>query len=133
MEAILGRLLQPDNEVIKAATGDLRAAFKQPGVISELCGVLGSSQQVQIRQYAAVLLRWSRSGLPHPDVQLDLYLAVITDTRHVLGTHQVLDKVGRQVDAVQPGLGNMGAPVEGVLTHPRVEVAKAVNIVHIRH
>ena len=57
MEGILGRLLEPDNEVIKAATADLRAAFKQAGVIPELCGVLGSSQQVQIRQYAAVLLR----------------------------------------------------------------------------
>ena len=57
MEAILGRLLEPDNQVIKAATDDLRAAFKQPGVIAELCGVLGTCQQVQIRQYAAVLLR----------------------------------------------------------------------------
>ena len=57
MEAILVRLLEPDNEVIKAATEDLRAAFKQPGVIPELCAVLGNSQQVQIRQYAAVLLR----------------------------------------------------------------------------
>ena len=57
MEVILGKLLQPDNEVIKSATEELRAAFKQPGVIPELCAVLGSSQQVQIRQYAAVLLR----------------------------------------------------------------------------
>ena len=57
MESILGRLLQPDSQVIKAATQDLKAAFKQPGVIAELCGVLGSSQTVQIRQYAAVLLR----------------------------------------------------------------------------
>jgi len=64
MEAILSRLLEPDNQVIKAATEDLRAAFKQPGVIPELCGVLGSSQKVQIRQYAAVLLRkkFSKSG-----------------------------------------------------------------------
>ena len=57
MEVILGRLLQPDNEVIKAASDELRAAFKQPGVIPELCNVLGNCQQVQIRQYAAVLLR----------------------------------------------------------------------------
>jgi len=64
MEVILGKLLQPDNEVIKSATEELRAAFKQPGVIPELCAVLGSSQQVQIRQYAAVLLRkkFSKSG-----------------------------------------------------------------------
>ena len=81
MEAILSQLLQPDNEVIKAATEQLRTAFKQPGVIEELCNVLrqvfkyfetkltlkflcSSSQQVQIRQYAAVLLRkkFSKSG-----------------------------------------------------------------------
>jgi len=57
MESILGRLLQPDSQVIKAATQDLKTAFKQPGVIPELCGVLSNSQTVQIRQYAAVLLR----------------------------------------------------------------------------
>ena len=49
MEVILGKLLQPNNEVIKSATEELRAAFRQPGVIPD--------QQVQIRQYAAVLLR----------------------------------------------------------------------------
>ena len=37
---------------------------------------------------------WSRSGLAHPDVQLDFHWAVITDTRLVLGTHQTLDQVG---------------------------------------
>jgi len=53
----LSRLLLPDNEVIKAATVELKTAFKQPGVIAVLCAVLTQSQQVQIRQYAAVLLR----------------------------------------------------------------------------
>jgi len=57
MEAILGRLLVPDKEVIKAATDELRAAFKHPGVVPELCLVLNSSTQPPIRQYAAVLLR----------------------------------------------------------------------------
>jgi len=57
MEAILKRLLLPDNEVIKAATQDLKNAFKSPGVIPELCTVLTQSQELQIRQYAAVLLR----------------------------------------------------------------------------
>ena len=42
---------------VAAASADLRVAFKQPGVIPELCGVLAASQQVQVRQYAAVLLR----------------------------------------------------------------------------
>ena len=40
MEAILSQLLEPDNEIIKAATAQLRTAFKQPGVIPELCTVL---------------------------------------------------------------------------------------------
>ena len=42
---------------VAAASADLRVAFKQPGVIPELCSVLAASQQVQVRQYAAVLLR----------------------------------------------------------------------------
>ncbi len=83
METILSQLLEPDNEIIKAATAQLRTAFKQPGVIPELCTVLrqdqrklfniekhyiisncSGSEKVQIRQYAAVLLRkkFSKSG-----------------------------------------------------------------------
>lgn len=57
MEGILGRLLVPDNDVIKAATEELRVAFKRPGVVPELCSVLAGSTSPQIRQYAAVLLR----------------------------------------------------------------------------
>ena len=75
----MSQLLEPDNEIIKAATAQLRSAFKQPGVIPELCKVLrqvlctmcrnfsslgrvvtstcSTSEKVQIRQYAAVLLR----------------------------------------------------------------------------
>ena len=40
MEAILSQLLEPDSERIKAATVQLRSAFKQPGVIPELCNIL---------------------------------------------------------------------------------------------
>jgi len=57
MEAILSRLLVPDKEVIKVATEELRVAFKHPGVVPELCGVLSTSTMPHIRQYAAVLLR----------------------------------------------------------------------------
>ena len=57
MEGILSLLLVPDNDTIKAATAELRTAFKHPGVIPELCSVLTTSTSVQIRQYAAVLLR----------------------------------------------------------------------------
>ena len=58
MEGVLARLLLPDSSEIAAATADLRTAFKQPGAIAELCGVLSTSQQPQIRQYGAVLLRY---------------------------------------------------------------------------
>jgi hypothetical protein len=57
MEEILNRLMQPDSQVIKEASDQLRQAFKDPGVIPELCRILGSSQAVQSRQYAAILLR----------------------------------------------------------------------------
>ena len=58
MEGVLARLLLPDSSEIAAATADLRTAFKQPGAIAELCGVLSTSQQPQVRQYGAVLLRY---------------------------------------------------------------------------
>ena len=38
-------------------TQELREAFKNPDVIPALCSVIGGSQNPQIRQYAAVLLR----------------------------------------------------------------------------
>lgn len=47
----MSQLLQPDNEVIKAATAQLRTAFKQPGVIEELCNVL---RQVLVLKYLFV-------------------------------------------------------------------------------
>ena len=51
---------------------------------------------------------------------------MVTHPSPVLGRHQILDKVWGQVDPVQPGLGDVGTPVEGVLTDSRVEVAEAV-------
>lgn len=57
MEDVLSRLLVPDNDVIKAATEELRLAFKDPEVIPTLCRILTTSASPQIRQYAAVLLR----------------------------------------------------------------------------
>lgn len=38
------------------ATADLQEAYKNPEAISALCDVVVNSQQVQHRQYAAVLL-----------------------------------------------------------------------------
>ncbi|XP_071092179.1 importin-4-like [Haliotis cracherodii] len=57
LEAILAKLLQPDNAVIQEATQSLREAFKDPSALGSLCQVLATSQTPQIRQYAAVLLR----------------------------------------------------------------------------
>lgn len=72
----MSRLLLPDSEQIALATVDLRSAFKQPGVIGELCTVLTSSGQVQVRQYAAVLLRKKfykpKSWLKHSKPERDL-------------------------------------------------------------
>ncbi|CAG5114577.1 unnamed protein product, partial [Candidula unifasciata] len=57
LEGILSRLLQPDNDVIQKATQDLKEAFKNPDTLQNLCHILGTSTQPQIRQYAAVLIR----------------------------------------------------------------------------
>ncbi|KAJ7385022.1 Importin 4 [Desmophyllum pertusum] len=57
LEEILQKLLIPDNTVIQQATAQLREAFKNPVIVPALVTVLGSSQNPQVRQYAAVLLR----------------------------------------------------------------------------
>ena len=57
MESILAKLVQPDSAVIAEGTKELKAAFKSPESIPELCKVMTGSPEVQIRQYAALLLR----------------------------------------------------------------------------
>ncbi len=57
MEAILSKLVMPDNAAIQQGTAELKEAFKHPMAIQELCTVLVSSQSPQIRQYSALLLR----------------------------------------------------------------------------
>ncbi|XP_046390558.1 importin-4-like [Ischnura elegans] len=57
LEEILAKLLVADNTVIQQGTGELSEAFKDPEVIPALCNVIVSSENPQIRQYAAVLLR----------------------------------------------------------------------------
>ncbi|XP_005096783.1 importin-4 [Aplysia californica] len=57
LEQILARLLEPDNDVIQKATLELKEAFKDPATLQNLCHILGTSTQPQIRQYAAVLIR----------------------------------------------------------------------------
>ncbi|XP_069944549.1 importin-4-like isoform X2 [Cherax quadricarinatus] len=54
---ILNKLLVPDNAVIQEGTKELGEALKTPGVVGELCKVMGTSSDPQVRQYAAVILR----------------------------------------------------------------------------
>lgn len=57
LEQILSQLTQPDNAVIQQATAQLKLAFKDPAIIPALCAVMSGSQNPQIRQSAAVMLR----------------------------------------------------------------------------
>lgn len=57
LESILAKLSVPQSEVIAEGTKELRAAFKDPEVTPRLCQVMTTSSDVQIRQYAALLLR----------------------------------------------------------------------------
>ncbi|PNF17098.1 hypothetical protein B7P43_G16108, partial [Cryptotermes secundus] len=65
MEDILSMLLVPDSAVIQQGTKQLREAFKDPEVIPALCNTVGASQNPQVRQYAAVLLRKRLSKSKH--------------------------------------------------------------------
>lgn len=57
LEDILLRLLVPDNEVIHLATEELKIHFRNSSIVPSLCTVLVSSKNIQVRQYAAILLR----------------------------------------------------------------------------
>lgn len=57
LERILVRLTEPDNAVIQQATAELKQAFKDPAIIPALCAVMTGSQNPQVRQSAAVMLR----------------------------------------------------------------------------
>uniref|UniRef100_A0A672T601 Importin 4 n=1 Tax=Sinocyclocheilus grahami TaxID=75366 RepID=A0A672T601_SINGR len=57
LERILARLTEPDNAVIQQATAELKQAFKDPAIIPALCALMTESQNPQVRQSAAVMLR----------------------------------------------------------------------------
>ncbi|XP_026219835.1 importin-4 [Anabas testudineus] len=57
LEEILSQLTQPDNALIQQATAQLKQCFKDPAIIPALCAVMSGSQNPQIRQSAAVMLR----------------------------------------------------------------------------
>uniref|UniRef100_A0A8C7V321 Importin 4 n=1 Tax=Oncorhynchus mykiss TaxID=8022 RepID=A0A8C7V321_ONCMY len=71
LEQILLQLTQPDNAIIQQATAQLKLAFKDPAIIPALCAVMTGSQNSQIRQSAAVMLRmrvkkhWKKIGPDH--------------------------------------------------------------------
>ncbi|XP_052817169.1 importin-4-like [Mya arenaria] len=57
LEEIISRLLVADNDVIQQATQELKKCFNDPNFVQSLCQILATSQNLQVRQYAAVLLR----------------------------------------------------------------------------
>ncbi|CAH1990534.1 unnamed protein product [Acanthoscelides obtectus] len=57
MENIISKLLVADSKTIQEGTKELKEAFKKPEAIPALCDVIVTSQNPQIRQSAAVLLR----------------------------------------------------------------------------
>ncbi|XP_076248556.1 importin-4 [Calliopsis andreniformis] len=57
MEEILSKLLVADNASIQQGTAELREAFKKPESVPALCQLIVTSTNLQIRQYAALLLR----------------------------------------------------------------------------
>jgi len=57
MENILRSLLINDNNIISQGTTELRNALKNPEALGALCNVLATSNESQLRQYAAVILR----------------------------------------------------------------------------
>ena len=65
------------------------------------------------------------------EIQLYFNNAVITEARPVLGKEQLLEEVGREINTIKSGLGNVGSSVEGKLPGTRVEMSKAVCVVHV--
>ncbi|TRY65944.1 hypothetical protein DNTS_012348 [Danionella cerebrum] len=71
LERVLARLSEPDNAVIQQATAELKQAFKDPAIIPALCAVMTGSQNPQVRQSAAVMLRmrvrkhWKKISVDH--------------------------------------------------------------------
>ncbi|XP_034990511.1 importin-4 isoform X1 [Zootoca vivipara] len=83
LEKILSDLLQPDNAVIQQATAQLKEALKHPLALSHLCQVISSSQNPQIRQFAAVLVRrrltkhWRKISAADQDMLKTLVLSTL--------------------------------------------------------
>uniref|UniRef100_A0A3P8VI81 Importin 4 n=1 Tax=Cynoglossus semilaevis TaxID=244447 RepID=A0A3P8VI81_CYNSE len=91
LERFLLQLTEPDNAVIQQATEQLKQAFKQPAIIPALCAVMTGSQNQQIRQSAAVILRmrvkkqWSKI-MPNDRESLKAVVlqAFVQETEHTV-------------------------------------------------
>ncbi|XP_062813347.1 importin-4 [Anolis carolinensis] len=83
LERILSALLQPNNAIIQQATAQLKEALKQPQALSHLSHVMSNSQDPQIRQLAAVLVRrrltkhWKKLSGAEQDMMKTLVLTVL--------------------------------------------------------
>uniref|UniRef100_A0A3B1JNG4 Importin 4 n=1 Tax=Astyanax mexicanus TaxID=7994 RepID=A0A3B1JNG4_ASTMX len=91
LENILSQLTEPDNAVIQKATAQLKQAFKDPNIIPALCAVMTGSQNPQVRQSAAVMLRmrvkkqWKKISPDHKESLKAVVLqAFKQETEHVV-------------------------------------------------
>lgn len=91
LERILVRLSEPDNTVIQQATAELKQAFKDPAIIPALCAVMTGSQNPQVRQSAAVMLRmrvrkhWKKISPDHRESLKAVVLqALQNETEHTV-------------------------------------------------
>ncbi|XP_053677381.1 importin-4-like [Anopheles nili] len=57
MEQIIKNLLVADNDLIRQASEDLKAALGKPETVPQLCEICVSNNDAQVRQYAAMLLK----------------------------------------------------------------------------
>ncbi|XP_034428149.1 importin-4 [Hippoglossus hippoglossus] len=91
LEQILLQLTQPDNAVIHQATAQLKQAFKDPAIVPALCAVMTGSQNPEVRQSAAVMLRlrvkkhWSKiSPDDRESLKLVVLQAFVQETEHTV-------------------------------------------------
>ncbi|XP_053510861.1 importin-4 isoform X2 [Artibeus jamaicensis] len=91
LELILRELLMPDTERIRRATEQLRTVLRDPAALSELCNLLASAADPQIRQFAAVLTRrrlstrWRRLSADHRESIKSLVLTTLQrETEHTV-------------------------------------------------
>lgn len=91
LERVLARLTEPDNAVIRQATAELKQAFKDPAIVPALCAVMTGSQNPQVRQSAAVMLRmrvrkhWKKISPDHRESLKAVVLqALQNETEHTV-------------------------------------------------